>query len=105
MTHSNSCSASCLTPPYSAASYLYPSFQGLMSDNDTVRLGLDFQRMLRINRMLYIAARSVNQLLLLPLHYRSDLTFVLFSFSFSFFLCSRHVADLLIWTLRQQGKP
>ena len=42
-----------------AASYLYPSFQGLMSDNDTVRLGLDFQRMLRINHMLYIAARSV----------------------------------------------
>jgi hypothetical protein len=29
-----------------------------MSDNDTVRLGLDFQRMLRINHMLYIAARS-----------------------------------------------
>lgn len=46
----------CLPP---AASYLYPSFQGLMSDNDTVRLGLDFQRMLRINHMLYIAARSV----------------------------------------------
>uniref|UniRef100_A0A674PKK0 Semaphorin 6Cb n=2 Tax=Takifugu rubripes TaxID=31033 RepID=A0A674PKK0_TAKRU len=41
-----------------AASYLYPSFQGLMSDNDTVRLGLDFQRMLRINHMLYIAARD-----------------------------------------------
>ncbi|XP_078108260.1 sema domain, transmembrane domain (TM), and cytoplasmic domain, (semaphorin) 6C isoform X2 [Sander vitreus] len=40
------------------SSYLYPSFQGLMSDNDTVRLGLDFQRMLRINRMLYIAARD-----------------------------------------------
>ncbi|KAI9515439.1 Semaphorin-6D [Dissostichus eleginoides] len=40
------------------ASYLFPSFQGLMSDNDTVRLGLDFQRMLRINRMLYIAARD-----------------------------------------------
>ncbi|KAM4600914.1 sema domain, transmembrane domain (TM), and cytoplasmic domain, (semaphorin) 6C isoform 2-T2 [Polymixia lowei] len=39
-------------------SYLYPSFQGLMSDNDTVRLGLDFQRMLRINHMLYIAARD-----------------------------------------------
>lgn len=38
--------------------YLYPSFQGLMSDNDTVRLGLDFQRMLRINHMLYIAARD-----------------------------------------------
>ncbi|XP_034410379.1 sema domain, transmembrane domain (TM), and cytoplasmic domain, (semaphorin) 6E isoform X1 [Cyclopterus lumpus] len=40
------------------SSYLYPSFQGLMSDNDTVRLGLDFQRMLRINRMLYVAARD-----------------------------------------------
>lgn len=31
-----------------------------MSDNDTARLGLDFQRMLRINHMLYIAARSVS---------------------------------------------
>ncbi|MEQ2179431.1 hypothetical protein GOODEAATRI_024834 [Goodea atripinnis] len=41
-----------------AATYLYPSFQGLMSDNDTIRLGLDFQRMLRINHMLYIAARD-----------------------------------------------
>nr|XP_020471142.1 semaphorin-6D-like isoform X1 [Monopterus albus]XP_020471143.1 semaphorin-6D-like isoform X1 [Monopterus albus]XP_020471144.1 semaphorin-6D-like isoform X1 [Monopterus albus]XP_020471145.1 semaphorin-6D-like isoform X1 [Monopterus albus]XP_020471146.1 semaphorin-6D-like isoform X1 [Monopterus albus] len=40
------------------SSYLYPSFQGLMSDNDTVRLGLDFQRMLKINHMLYIAARD-----------------------------------------------
>ncbi|XP_072317564.1 sema domain, transmembrane domain (TM), and cytoplasmic domain, (semaphorin) 6C isoform X2 [Eucyclogobius newberryi] len=40
------------------ATYLYPGFQGLMSDNDTVRLGLDFQRMLRINHMLYIAARD-----------------------------------------------
>ncbi|XP_042345135.1 LOW QUALITY PROTEIN: sema domain, transmembrane domain (TM), and cytoplasmic domain, (semaphorin) 6E [Plectropomus leopardus] len=40
------------------SSYLHPSFQGLMSDNDTVRLGLDFQRMLRINHMLYIAARD-----------------------------------------------
>uniref|UniRef100_A0A4W5QLT7 Semaphorin 6Cb n=1 Tax=Hucho hucho TaxID=62062 RepID=A0A4W5QLT7_9TELE len=49
-----------LFPPPHADSYLYPSFQGLMSDNDTVRLGLDFQRMLRINHMLYIAARSVN---------------------------------------------
>uniref|UniRef100_A0A8B9K6R1 Semaphorin 6D n=1 Tax=Astyanax mexicanus TaxID=7994 RepID=A0A8B9K6R1_ASTMX len=29
-----------------------------MSDNDTARLGLDFQRMLRINHMLYIAARD-----------------------------------------------
>ncbi|XP_048086181.1 semaphorin-6D-like [Alosa alosa] len=39
-------------------SYLYPGFQGLTSDNNTVRLGLDFQRMLRINHMLYIAARD-----------------------------------------------
>lgn len=39
-------------------SHLYPSFQGLMGDNDTERLGLDFQRMLRINHMLYIAARD-----------------------------------------------
>ncbi|KAA0701452.1 Semaphorin-6D Precursor [Triplophysa tibetana] len=38
--------------------YLYPSFQGNMSDNDTARLGMDFQRMLRINHMLYIAARD-----------------------------------------------
>ncbi|KAF5907721.1 semaphorin-6D-like isoform X1, partial [Clarias magur] len=29
-----------------------------MSDNDTARLGLDFQRMLRISHMLYIAARD-----------------------------------------------
>uniref|UniRef100_A0A6Q2YBG6 Sema domain-containing protein n=1 Tax=Esox lucius TaxID=8010 RepID=A0A6Q2YBG6_ESOLU len=47
------------TPFLHVDSYLYPSFQGLMSDNNTVRLGLDFQRMLRINHMLYIAARSV----------------------------------------------
>ncbi|XP_049585269.1 sema domain, transmembrane domain (TM), and cytoplasmic domain, (semaphorin) 6C isoform X2 [Syngnathus scovelli] len=40
------------------ASYLFPSFQGLTEDNDTERLGLDFQRMLRINHMLYIAARD-----------------------------------------------
>ncbi|CAB1320931.1 unnamed protein product [Coregonus sp. 'balchen'] len=39
-------------------SYLYPGFQGLVSDNDTTRLGLDFQRMLRINHILYIAARD-----------------------------------------------
>uniref|UniRef100_A0A8C1XQH1 Sema domain, transmembrane domain (TM), and cytoplasmic domain, (semaphorin) 6E n=2 Tax=Cyprinus carpio TaxID=7962 RepID=A0A8C1XQH1_CYPCA len=38
------------------STYLYPSFQGNMSDNDTARLGLDFQRMLRINHMVYIAA-------------------------------------------------
>uniref|UniRef100_A0A8C6ME58 Sema domain, transmembrane domain (TM), and cytoplasmic domain, (semaphorin) 6Ca n=1 Tax=Nothobranchius furzeri TaxID=105023 RepID=A0A8C6ME58_NOTFU len=36
-------------------SYQYPGFQGLIQDNDTLRLGLDFQRMLRINHMLYIA--------------------------------------------------
>ncbi|XP_051922427.1 sema domain, transmembrane domain (TM), and cytoplasmic domain, (semaphorin) 6E isoform X1 [Hippocampus zosterae] len=40
------------------SSYLFPSFQGLMEDNDTERLGLDFQRMLRINHMLYVAARD-----------------------------------------------
>ncbi|KAM7384944.1 hypothetical protein PAMA_012027 [Pampus argenteus] len=39
-------------------SYQYPSFQGLLQDNDTLRLGLDFQRMLRINHILYIAARD-----------------------------------------------
>ncbi|KAK6471373.1 semaphorin-6D isoform X1 [Huso huso] len=39
-------------------SFLYPGFQGLPSDNETVRLGLDFQRMTRINQMLYIAARD-----------------------------------------------
>lgn len=39
-----------------------------MSDNDTVRLGLDFQRMLRINHMLYIAARSVTITQLLIQH-------------------------------------
>uniref|UniRef100_A0A674PQP4 Sema domain, transmembrane domain (TM), and cytoplasmic domain, (semaphorin) 6Ca n=1 Tax=Takifugu rubripes TaxID=31033 RepID=A0A674PQP4_TAKRU len=33
-------------------------FQGLLQDNNTLRLGLDFQRMIRINHMLYIAARS-----------------------------------------------
>uniref|UniRef100_A0A7N8WYF1 Semaphorin-6D-like n=1 Tax=Mastacembelus armatus TaxID=205130 RepID=A0A7N8WYF1_9TELE len=44
----------------SEQSYLYPGFQGLLQDNDTLRLGLDFQRMLRINHMLYIAARSIH---------------------------------------------
>ncbi|KAJ8383400.1 hypothetical protein AAFF_G00221000 [Aldrovandia affinis] len=39
-------------------SYLYPGFQGLIPDNDTARLGLDFQRMLRISHTLYIAARD-----------------------------------------------
>ncbi len=40
-----------------AESYQFPGFQGLLQDNDTERLGLDFQRLLRINHMLYIAAR------------------------------------------------
>uniref|UniRef100_A0A3Q1IDL3 Sema domain-containing protein n=1 Tax=Anabas testudineus TaxID=64144 RepID=A0A3Q1IDL3_ANATE len=44
----------------SEQSYQYPGFQGLLQDNDTLRLGLDFQRMLRINHMLYIAARSAH---------------------------------------------
>ncbi|XP_031696424.1 semaphorin-6C-like [Anarrhichthys ocellatus] len=44
--------------PLSAESYQFPGFQGLLQDNDTLRLGLDFQRLLRINHMLYIAARD-----------------------------------------------
>ncbi|XP_073678617.1 semaphorin-6C [Garra rufa] len=39
-------------------SHLYPSFQGLMFNNETERLGLDYQRMIRIQHMLYIAARD-----------------------------------------------
>lgn len=39
-------------------SFQFPSFQGLLQDNDTLRLGLDFQTMIRINHMLYIAARD-----------------------------------------------
>uniref|UniRef100_A0A3Q3X2Z9 Sema domain-containing protein n=1 Tax=Mola mola TaxID=94237 RepID=A0A3Q3X2Z9_MOLML len=42
----------------SEQSYHFPGFQGLLQDNDTLRLGLDFQRLLRINHMLYIAARD-----------------------------------------------
>ncbi|KAM8840567.1 semaphorin-6C-like [Spinachia spinachia] len=42
----------------STQSQLFPGFQGLLEDNDTLRLGLDFQRLLRINHMLYIAARD-----------------------------------------------
>ncbi|CAG5887562.1 unnamed protein product [Menidia menidia] len=42
----------------SEQSYQYPGFHGLPQDNDTLRLGLDFQRMLRINHILYIAARD-----------------------------------------------
>lgn len=36
----------------------FPSFQGSLQDNDTLRLGLDFQRMIRIHHTLYIAARD-----------------------------------------------
>lgn len=42
----------------STDSHLYHSFQGVMSENSTERLGLDYQRMIRIHQMLYIAARS-----------------------------------------------
>uniref|UniRef100_A0A8C4RD95 Semaphorin 6Cb n=1 Tax=Erpetoichthys calabaricus TaxID=27687 RepID=A0A8C4RD95_ERPCA len=40
----------------STVSFLHPVFQGLNPDNDTLQLGLDFQRMIRIHHMLYIAA-------------------------------------------------
>ncbi|XP_043088964.1 semaphorin-6D isoform X2 [Puntigrus tetrazona] len=36
----------------------FPGFQGLRFNNDTERLGLDYQRMIRIQHMLYIAARD-----------------------------------------------
>ncbi|XP_058609409.1 semaphorin-6D isoform X2 [Onychostoma macrolepis] len=39
-------------------SHRYPIFQGLRFNNDTERLGLDYQRMIRIQHMLYIAARD-----------------------------------------------
>ncbi|XP_061110278.1 semaphorin-6D-like [Conger conger] len=62
-------SVTCTAPPFPKdlepinvvtrqRSQQYPAFGGLPSDNDTARLGLDFQRMLRINHMLYIAARD-----------------------------------------------
>uniref|UniRef100_A0A3B4A2N5 Sema domain-containing protein n=1 Tax=Periophthalmus magnuspinnatus TaxID=409849 RepID=A0A3B4A2N5_9GOBI len=38
-------------------SLAFPCFQGSLQDNDTRRLGLDFQRMIRVQHMLYIAAR------------------------------------------------
>uniref|UniRef100_A0A8C5F1Q8 Semaphorin 6C n=1 Tax=Gopherus evgoodei TaxID=1825980 RepID=A0A8C5F1Q8_9SAUR len=34
---------------------MYPCFRGLTGDNDTAQLGLDFQRMLRLNQTLFIA--------------------------------------------------
>ncbi|XP_067832087.1 sema domain, transmembrane domain (TM), and cytoplasmic domain, (semaphorin) 6C isoform X2 [Heptranchias perlo] len=36
----------------------YPVFRGLAPDNRTAQAGLDFQRMLRINQTLYVAARD-----------------------------------------------
>ncbi|KAA0709888.1 Semaphorin-6D Precursor [Triplophysa tibetana] len=42
-------------------SHLYPSFQGLMSDNHTQRLGLAYQQMIRIQQLLYIAASTLEQ--------------------------------------------
>uniref|UniRef100_A0A8C1PID9 Sema domain, transmembrane domain (TM), and cytoplasmic domain, (semaphorin) 6D n=1 Tax=Cyprinus carpio TaxID=7962 RepID=A0A8C1PID9_CYPCA len=39
-------------------SHRCPSFQGLVFNNGTERLGLDYQRMIRIQHMLYIAARD-----------------------------------------------
>ncbi|XP_062311555.1 semaphorin-6D-like [Osmerus eperlanus] len=39
-------------------SYQYQGFQGLLWDNDTSRLGLDFQTMLRVNHMLFISSRD-----------------------------------------------
>ncbi|XP_078526774.1 semaphorin-6C isoform X2 [Lissotriton helveticus] len=36
----------------------YPWFRGLVTDNETAQLGLDFQRMLKLNHTLFIAARD-----------------------------------------------
>ncbi|TRZ09896.1 hypothetical protein HGM15179_017195 [Zosterops borbonicus] len=41
-----------------AATAPYPRFGGLRGDNGTARLGLDFQRMLRLNGTLLVAARD-----------------------------------------------
>ncbi|KAM4880613.1 semaphorin-6C [Sylvia borin] len=41
-----------------AATASYPRFGGLRGDNGTARLGLDFQRMLRLNGTLLVAARD-----------------------------------------------
>ncbi|NWW33434.1 SEM6C protein, partial [Panurus biarmicus] len=41
-----------------AATAAYPRFGGLRGDNGTARLGLDFQRMLRLNGTLLVAARD-----------------------------------------------
>ncbi|XP_069505930.1 semaphorin-6C isoform X2 [Ambystoma mexicanum] len=36
----------------------YPWFRGLVTDNETAQLGLDFQRVLKLNHTLFIAARD-----------------------------------------------
>ncbi|XP_075463883.1 semaphorin-6C isoform X2 [Ascaphus truei] len=36
----------------------YPGFRGLTSDDDSAQLGLDFQKMLKLNQTLFIAARD-----------------------------------------------
>ncbi|CAH2327159.1 semaphorin-6C isoform X2 [Pelobates cultripes] len=36
----------------------YPWFRGLTSDDDTAHLGLDFQKMLKLNQTLFVAARD-----------------------------------------------
>ncbi|KAM6039599.1 semaphorin-6C isoform 2-T2 [Chlamydotis macqueenii] len=41
-----------------AATAAYPRFSGLRGDDSAARLGLDFQRMLRLNRTLLVAARD-----------------------------------------------
>ncbi|XP_074422676.1 semaphorin-6C isoform X1 [Larus michahellis] len=41
-----------------AATAAYPRFGGLRGDNVTAQLGLDFQRMLRLNGTLFVAARD-----------------------------------------------
>ncbi|NXX19396.1 SEM6C protein, partial [Podargus strigoides] len=41
-----------------AATAAYPRFSGLRGDNVTAQLGLDFQRMLRLNGTLFLAARD-----------------------------------------------
>ncbi|XP_057257650.1 semaphorin-6C-like, partial [Pezoporus wallicus] len=41
-----------------AATAAYPRFGGLRGDNATAQLGLDFQRMLRLNGTLFVAARD-----------------------------------------------
>uniref|UniRef100_A0A8B9BU91 Semaphorin 6C n=1 Tax=Anser brachyrhynchus TaxID=132585 RepID=A0A8B9BU91_9AVES len=43
--------------PRPPATATYPRFGGLRGDNGTTQLGLDFQRMLRLNGTLFVAAR------------------------------------------------